>query len=95
MRRFTCKNVLCGRRTFVKQTPGLTRRHGQRTERLRSPLAAVVLERQEVVPMPSPASAPPAPSSLPRIVAASLIGTTIEWYDNSFDQSDNLQFFHH
>ncbi|MEU7299583.1 MFS transporter [Streptomyces sp. NPDC048304] len=31
--------------------------------------------------MSSPASAPPAPSSLPRIVAASLIGTTIEWYD--------------
>ncbi|MEU7059071.1 MFS transporter [Streptomyces sp. NPDC046197] len=31
--------------------------------------------------MSSPATAPPAPSSLPRIVAASLIGTTIEWYD--------------
>ncbi|MGV9251939.1 MFS transporter [Streptomyces sp. NPDC003697] len=31
--------------------------------------------------MSSPASAPPAPSKLPRIVAASLIGTTIEWYD--------------
>ncbi|MGW2488372.1 MFS transporter [Streptomyces sp. NPDC001606] len=31
--------------------------------------------------MSSPASAPPAPTSLPRIVAASLIGTTIEWYD--------------
>ncbi|MGV9407190.1 MFS transporter [Streptomyces sp. NPDC003667] len=31
--------------------------------------------------MSSPASAPPAPSNLPRIVAASLIGTTIEWYD--------------
>ncbi|MFF8429491.1 MFS transporter [Streptomyces sp. NPDC016566] len=27
------------------------------------------------------ASAPPPPASLPRIVAASLIGTTIEWYD--------------
>ncbi|MET8808382.1 MFS transporter [Streptomyces sp. NPDC004546] len=27
------------------------------------------------------ASAPPTPASLPRIVAASLIGTTIEWYD--------------
>ncbi|MGW0211762.1 MFS transporter [Streptomyces sp. NPDC003233] len=26
-------------------------------------------------------SAPPTPASLPRIVAASLIGTTIEWYD--------------
>ncbi|MEU1405997.1 MFS transporter [Streptomyces sp. NPDC005728] len=31
--------------------------------------------------MSSPATAPPAPSHLPRIVAASLIGTTIEWYD--------------
>ncbi|MFI6107000.1 MFS transporter [Streptomyces sp. NPDC051310] len=31
--------------------------------------------------MAAPASAPPAPSSLKRIVAASLIGTTIEWYD--------------
>ncbi|OLZ73368.1 MFS transporter [Streptomyces sp. IMTB 2501] len=31
--------------------------------------------------MSSPASAPPAPTRLPRIVAASLIGTTIEWYD--------------
>ncbi|WP_201299782.1 MFS transporter [Streptomyces mexicanus] len=31
--------------------------------------------------MSSPAPAPPAPSHLPRIVAASLIGTTIEWYD--------------
>ncbi|MFI1102767.1 MFS transporter [Streptomyces melanogenes] len=31
--------------------------------------------------MPSPATSPPAPSHLPRIVAASLIGTTIEWYD--------------
>ncbi|MFJ9711778.1 MFS transporter [Streptomyces sp. NPDC101234] len=31
--------------------------------------------------MSSPASSPPAPSHLPRIVAASLIGTTIEWYD--------------
>ncbi|MFF9202671.1 MFS transporter [Streptomyces sp. NPDC014986] len=31
--------------------------------------------------MSSPATAPPAPNSLKRIVAASLIGTTIEWYD--------------
>ncbi|MET9138399.1 MULTISPECIES: MFS transporter [Streptomyces] len=31
--------------------------------------------------MSSPASAPPAPNNLKRIVAASLIGTTIEWYD--------------
>ncbi|WP_406444120.1 MHS family MFS transporter [Streptomyces sp. NBC_00631] len=31
--------------------------------------------------MSSPTSSPPAPSNLPRIVAAGLIGTTIEWYD--------------
>ncbi|MFK4210610.1 MFS transporter [Streptomyces sp. NPDC030920] len=31
--------------------------------------------------MAAPASSPPAPSNLKRIVAASLIGTTIEWYD--------------
>lgn len=31
--------------------------------------------------MSSPAAAPPTPNNLKRIVAASLIGTTIEWYD--------------
>ncbi|MEU4152845.1 MFS transporter [Streptomyces sp. NPDC026659] len=31
--------------------------------------------------MSSPMSAPSAPAKLPRIVAASLVGTTIEWYD--------------
>ncbi|MCX4459903.1 hypothetical protein OG585_45095 [Streptomyces sp. NBC_01340] len=35
--------VLCARRTFVDQIPDLTRRHGQRTERLRSALAEVGL----------------------------------------------------
>ncbi|MBP2053812.1 hypothetical protein J2Z21_006814 [Streptomyces griseochromogenes] len=45
--------------------------------------------------MSSSTTAPPAPSSLPRIVAASLIGTTIEWYDNSSDQSYDLRFFRH
>ncbi|MGW5481941.1 transposase family protein [Streptomyces sp. NPDC004008] len=43
VRRFTCENSDCARRTFVEQIPGLTRRHGQRTERLRSTLAAVGL----------------------------------------------------
>ncbi|MER6121909.1 hypothetical protein ABT173_04270 [Streptomyces sp. NPDC001795] len=42
--------------------------------------------------MASGITAPPPPASLPRIVAASLIGTTIEWYDNSFDQSYDLRF---
>lgn len=43
VRRFTCGNVECGRRTFVEQMPGLTRRNGQRTERLRSTLASIGL----------------------------------------------------
>ena len=37
--------------------------------------------------MASGTTAPPPPAKLPRIVVASLIGTTIEWYDNSSDQS--------
>ncbi|MET8646151.1 ISL3 family transposase [Streptomyces sp. NPDC004675] len=43
VRRFACGNSGCVRRTFVEQIPGLTRRHGQRTERLRSSLAAIGL----------------------------------------------------
>jgi hypothetical protein len=34
--------------------------------------------------MAAATTAPTPPGSLKRIVAASLIGTTIEWYDNSF-----------
>lgn len=41
--RFVCVNSSCGRRTFVEQIEGLTRRHGRWTERLRSTLAAVGL----------------------------------------------------
>ncbi|MCX4672444.1 hypothetical protein OG453_38315 [Streptomyces sp. NBC_01381] len=43
VRRFTCPNTACSRRTFVEQIAGLTRRHSRRTERLRSTLAAVGL----------------------------------------------------
>ncbi|WP_107066670.1 ISL3 family transposase [Kitasatospora sp. NRRL B-11411] len=43
VRRFTCEDVSCERRTFVEQVAGLTRRHSQRTERLRSVLAGVGL----------------------------------------------------
>ncbi|WP_345669326.1 transposase family protein [Streptomyces similanensis] len=43
VRRFRCRSTMCARRTFVGQKPGLTRRYGQRTERLRSTLAAVGL----------------------------------------------------
>ncbi|MFF4748088.1 hypothetical protein [Streptomyces sp. NPDC001268] len=42
--------------------------------------------------MAASATAPPEPSNLRRIVAASLIGTTIEWYDNSSDRSYDLLF---
>ncbi|MFB7215746.1 hypothetical protein [Streptomyces sp. NPDC056255] len=46
--------------------------------------------------MAAPATSPPAPSNhLERIVAASLVGTTIEWYDNSSDQSYDLLFSRH
>ncbi|MCP9962991.1 transposase family protein [Streptomyces somaliensis] len=43
VRRFLCPVISCGRRTFVEQTPGLNRRYGRRTERLRSTLAVVGL----------------------------------------------------
>ncbi|MCX4804626.1 ISL3 family transposase [Streptomyces sp. NBC_01214] len=43
VRRFLCPVSSCGRRTFAEQLPGLTRRYGRRTERLRSTLAAVGL----------------------------------------------------
>ncbi|MFF3787525.1 transposase family protein [Streptomyces sp. NPDC001933] len=42
VRRFLCPVISCGRRTFA-ELPGLTRRYGRRTERLRSTLAAVGL----------------------------------------------------
>ncbi|WP_158734337.1 hypothetical protein [Streptomyces sp. NRRL F-2747] len=41
--------------------------------------------------MVSTATAAPARSGIRRIVAASLIGTTIEWSDNSSDQSYHLR----
>jgi transposase len=43
VRRFLCPVISCGRRTFAEQIPGLTRRYGRRTERLRSTLAAAGL----------------------------------------------------
>ncbi|MFI5999325.1 hypothetical protein ACIA98_02735 [Streptomyces sp. NPDC051366] len=39
-------------------------------------------------------TAPPAPASIKLVVAASLVGTTIEWYDNSPNQSYDLRFPH-
>jgi transposase len=43
VRRFVCEEESCERRTFAEQVPGLTRRFGRRTERLRSTLVAVGL----------------------------------------------------
>ncbi|WP_405846141.1 transposase family protein [Streptomyces niveus] len=43
VRRFTCEDVSCVRRTFVEQVAGLTRRYSQRTERMRSAPAEVGL----------------------------------------------------
>ncbi|WP_329316562.1 hypothetical protein OG723_35860 [Streptomyces sp. NBC_01278] len=47
----------------------------------------------EVVFMASPETAPPTAGSIKRVVAASLVGTTIEWYDHSSDQSYHLRLF--
>ncbi|GAA2997437.1 ISL3 family transposase [Streptomyces lactacystinicus] len=43
VRRFACLGGSCPRRTFVEQVEGLTRRHGQSTERLRSAVAGLGL----------------------------------------------------
>ncbi|MEV6175350.1 ISL3 family transposase [Streptomyces sp. NPDC051954] len=43
VRRFVCTETSCPRKTFVEQVPGLTRRFGRRTERLRSALISVAL----------------------------------------------------
>ncbi|MFI0986367.1 ISL3 family transposase [Streptomyces exfoliatus] len=43
VRRFVCLDRACPRRTFVEQVEGLTRRHGQSTERLRSAIAGLGL----------------------------------------------------
>jgi len=43
VRRFVCAEGSCSRKTFVEQVPGLTRRFGRRTERLRSTLISVGL----------------------------------------------------
>jgi transposase len=43
VRRFVCATSACSRRTFVEQVPGLTRRHGRTTERLRSTMSKVGL----------------------------------------------------
>ncbi|MEU6298956.1 ISL3 family transposase [Streptomyces erythrochromogenes] len=43
VRRFFCPATSCPRRTFAEQVPGLTRRHGHATERLRSALGTIGL----------------------------------------------------
>ncbi|MCZ0991795.1 ISL3 family transposase [Streptomyces diastatochromogenes] len=43
VRRFLCAATACGRRTFVEQVAGLTRRHGRVTERLRQAMGAIGL----------------------------------------------------
>ncbi|MFD3876194.1 ISL3 family transposase [Streptomyces sp. NPDC058623] len=43
VRRFACADTSCPRRTFAEQVPGLTRRHGQTTERLRSAMGTIGL----------------------------------------------------
>ena len=43
VRRFVCAENCCPRKTFAEQVPGLTRRFGRQTERLRSTLVSVGL----------------------------------------------------
>ncbi|MGW3292303.1 transposase family protein [Streptomyces sp. NPDC001002] len=43
VRRFLCTTATCSRRTLVEQVPGLTRRHGGVTERLRHAMGAIGL----------------------------------------------------
>ncbi|WP_435588070.1 ISL3 family transposase [Micromonospora aurantiaca (nom. illeg.)] len=43
VRRFTCVNTECGRRTFVEQIPGLTRRHARHTVVAAGDLEAVAV----------------------------------------------------
>ncbi|MFB7496423.1 ISL3 family transposase [Streptomyces sp. NPDC056161] len=43
VRRFFCPATACGRRAFVEQVPGLTRRHGRVTERLRQAMSEIGL----------------------------------------------------
>ncbi|MET8055003.1 ISL3 family transposase [Streptosporangium sp. NPDC005286] len=43
VRRFFCDNVVCGKRTFVEQVPGLTVRHGRRAAGLSDDLRAIAL----------------------------------------------------
>ncbi|MFD0385893.1 transposase family protein [Streptomyces stramineus] len=43
VRRFVCSERSCPRKTFAEQAPGLTRRFGRRTERLRSTLISAGL----------------------------------------------------
>ncbi|WP_458091384.1 ISL3 family transposase [Streptomyces malaysiensis] len=43
VQRFVCQEESCERKTFAEQVPGLTRRFGRRTERLRSTLVSVGL----------------------------------------------------
>ncbi|MFE4633587.1 hypothetical protein ACFRJ1_09420 [Streptomyces sp. NPDC056773] len=55
------------------------------------PTPDVPADTLEVVHMVSPGTESKDPSGIRRIVAASLIGTTIEWYDNSSGQSYHLR----
>ncbi|WP_075824061.1 ISL3 family transposase [Streptomyces acidiscabies] len=43
VRRFVCSATACGRRTFVEQVTGLTRRHGRVTERLHRTMSDIGL----------------------------------------------------
>ncbi|EFF88321.1 transposase [Streptomyces sp. e14] len=58
VRRFTCEDASCGRRTCVEQVTGLTRRHSQRTERIRLPAGRRLGRPPQGGPRRRPAESP-------------------------------------
>ncbi|MFJ2188026.1 transposase family protein [Kitasatospora sp. NPDC087861] len=64
VRRFVCEEESCERMTFAEQVPGLTRRFGRRTERLRS--TPISTEGASLPDPPREKSAGPTSRAAPR-----------------------------
>lgn len=70
VRRFTCMESSCPRRTFAEQVSGLTRRYGGRTERLRFRRASVGLAGRAGAQMADAFGAPVSRNALLRLIAS-------------------------
>ncbi|BAC68183.1 putative ISL3 family IS469-like transposase [Streptomyces avermitilis MA-4680 = NBRC 14893] len=72
VRRFVCEEESCERMTFAEQVPGLTRRFGRRTERLRSTLVSVglALEGRAGARMTDAFKVPVSRNTLLRLIAS-------------------------